>query len=113
MTTPLSVRHQGLLTLLIERDGDALVLRAVGEIDIATAKALDEELRRALSCDASPIVLDLGKVEFLDSIGLQVLLLGAERSRQNGNRLRIRNESAAVRKVIAVSGVEPALPLGA
>jgi anti-sigma B factor antagonist len=66
-----------------------------------------------LSCDASPVVLDLGEVDFIDSTGLRVLLWGAERSRQNGNRLRMRNESAAVRRVIEVSGVESLLPLTA
>src|SRR5215212_11482598 len=80
-----------------------LLVRALGELDIATADALDEELRRVWYCDASPMILDLGKVDFIDSMGLRTLLAVAKHSRENGDRLRIRPPPAAVRRVIEVS----------
>jgi len=111
MATSISVRQEGLLTVRVDQEGDSLLVRASGEIDIASAKMLEEELRRALSCDASPIALDLAEVSFIDSTGLRVLLWAAERSRENGNHLRMRNGSAAVRRAIQVTGVERSLPV--
>ena len=93
------------------------MVRASGELDLASAKMLEEELRRTMAVrritasDASPIVLDLGKVDFIDSAGLGVLLWAAEHSREDRNRLRIREGSAAVRKIFEVKGVQGMLPL--
>jgi anti-sigma B factor antagonist len=111
LAASVSVRKDGRLTVRIERDGDSLVVRALGELDIATANSLDEELRRVWYCDASPIMLDLGEVDFLDSVGVRSLLAVAKNSRENGDRLRIRLASAAVRRVINVVGFERSLPL--
>jgi anti-anti-sigma factor len=44
-------------------------------------------------------------------MGLRALLAVAKHSRETGNRLRIRQDSAAVRRVITVTGLERALPL--
>jgi anti-anti-sigma factor len=87
------------------------VVRASGELDIATANSLDEELGRVWYCDASSIILDLGEVEFLDSVGMRSLLAAAKHARENGKCLRMRIASAPVRRVIDVSGVERSLPL--
>ena len=113
MAISVSVSKHGLLTMRIDRDGDSVVVRALGQLDIGTSKHLEEELRQALRCDASPVVLDLGKVDFIDSTGLRVLLWRAEHSRANGDWLRIRNGSAAVRKAVETSGVGPLLPITA
>jgi anti-anti-sigma factor len=101
----ISVRKKGLLTVRIDQDVRPLSVRASGEIDISNARFLEEELRRAFSVDAPLILLDLGQVDLIDSTGLRVLLWAAEHSHENGNRLRIRNGSAAVRKVVEASGV--------
>ena len=111
MAASVSVRKDGGLTVRIEQDGDSLLVRASGELDIATASTLDEELRRVSYCDAAPIILDLGELDFLDSMGLRTVLAAAKHSRETGDRLRIRPDSAAVRRVITVSGLERSLPL--
>ena len=80
-------------------------------VSVARTAGLDEELRRVWYCDAAPILLDLGEVEFLDSVGVRSLLAAAKHSRENGDRIRIRPDSAAVRRVITVSGLEDSLPL--
>ena len=67
MAISVSVSKHGLLTMRIDRDGDSVVVRALGQLDIGTSKHLEEELRQALRCDASPVVLDLGKVDFIEN----------------------------------------------
>jgi anti-anti-sigma factor len=111
LATSVATRKDGRLTVRIEQGGDSLTVRALGELDIATADTLAEELGWVWRCDAAPIVLDLGEVDFLDSVGLRALLAVAKHSRETENRVRIRQDSAAVRRVITVSGLEGALPL--
>jgi anti-sigma B factor antagonist len=101
------------LTVQVDQGDDPLVIRAFGEVDIASARTLEESLRQVLGRDHSSIILDLAGVSFIDSTGLRVLLWAVAHSRENGDRLRIRCGSAAVCRVIEVTGLERSLPLTA
>ena len=61
------VCEDGLLTVRVEQEGNELVVRASGELDIASAKRLEGELLQAIDSDAAAVVLDLGGVSFIDS----------------------------------------------
>jgi anti-sigma B factor antagonist len=112
MEPSISVREDHLLTVRSESDGCSLLVRASGEIDFASAAMLEEELGRALGCDASVIALDLGDVEFIDVTGLGVLVAAAERFREEDNRLSMwLGSGAAVRRLVELCGVEGQLPL--
>jgi anti-anti-sigma factor len=104
------VREDGALSLLAEQDGDAIVIRAVGELDIASAKTLEAELGEAVSA-ASAIVLDLDGLSFIDSTGLRTLLRAAQLASRHGSALRIRRGSPQVERAIEVAHVEDLLPL--
>jgi anti-sigma B factor antagonist len=54
--------------------GDWAVLAVRGEIDVATAPQLREELLELVSAGRKQIVVDLSGVDFLDSTGLGVLV---------------------------------------
>jgi anti-sigma B factor antagonist len=53
---------------------DAAVVIPTGELDLATAPALEEALQRGFDGDAAHVVLDLRELEFIDSSGLRTLL---------------------------------------
>lgn len=109
----ISIRKHGSLTIRTEQPGDSLVLRANGELDIASAPGLEHSLLHALESGASSVVLDLTAVTFIDPVGLRVLLWGAGRSREHGDRLRIDCGSPAVRQLIDLTGSGRDLPLSA
>ena len=71
------VRQDGRLTVQVEQAGDALMLRASGELSHSTAERFEAELRQAIDADASIVVLDLSSVGFIDSTGLRVLISAA------------------------------------
>jgi anti-anti-sigma factor len=106
---------RGALTIRVEPQGTERVTERVlhvsGELDHASAQALDDELREAI-VESSPVVLDLGEVNLIDSTGLRVLVLAAKQSALNGNRLKIHRVSDSVRRVIEISGLDRALRLG-
>jgi anti-anti-sigma factor len=62
----LSVQHR--------RDGDRYTLLLSGELDIAAAPQLEKEAQKLLFQQASELVLDLSKLEFIDSAGLNAIL---------------------------------------
>ena len=112
MGPSISVRKDRELSVRIERDGGALLLRVSGAIELASAWMLEGELDRAFGGDASSIALDLGDVDFIDAAGLWVLVSGAKRFRDQGDRLFMSlGESGAVRQLVEFSGVEGELPL--
>ncbi len=113
MATSISVRNHGGLTIRIDQHGDSLVVRAAGELDIASAPALEDSLRHALESGASSLVLDLTGVTFIDPTGLRVLLWGAAHSHAEGDRLRIDCGSVPVRRLLELTHKEQPLPLTA
>ena len=55
------------------------IIELVGELDLDGAPRLEEALRAAEAGDAASIVVDLGQLEFIDSTGLRLLVLAADR----------------------------------
>jgi anti-sigma B factor antagonist len=105
------VREEGVLTTKVGEEGNELVVRASGELDVASAKTFEDQVRRAIDSEASTVVLDLEGLTFIDSTGLRTLLMAAELSRSKARRLRVR-ASKEVRRAVEVSGVEDSLQLG-
>jgi anti-sigma B factor antagonist len=89
--------------------GGRVVLHVEGELDISTAPWLDRALAEAKAGDARSIVLDLGRLDFIDSSGLCVLMLHARCDSQSG-RLLFRKGSPQVQRVFELSGTAHLLP---
>lgn len=104
------VREDVGLTVRVEQEGEALVIRPVGELDLSTTQTLDAELRRAINDDRSEVILDLGGLSFIDSSGLRLLVFATAHSQANGDRLRMLRGSAPVERVIQLSGLDGSLP---
>lgn len=102
-------RNLGRLVLRSERDGDTHVVELLGELDIAGAPALDEELLRVESEDAPSILVDLRGLEFIDSTGLRLLVMAAERSKDSG-RLALLRGPDQVHRVFELTDLVGRLP---
>jgi anti-anti-sigma factor len=59
---------------------DEVLVRPVGELDLATVPMVDEQLSELSSAGFTRLVLDLRSVRFLDSTGLRMLLAWNGRS---------------------------------
>jgi anti-sigma B factor antagonist len=93
----------------VERSNGRVVLRARGELDLSTAPTLEHALD-SLGKGPSEGLLDMTAVSFMDSSGLRLLIIAAERARDQGRRLSI-VPSRAVSLVIDQVGLRAALPL--
>jgi anti-sigma B factor antagonist len=96
--------------ITIEPLEDGCVMRAAGEIDVATAGTLREQLAAARAARLTTL-LDLSAVNFIDSSGLHVLLDGARWVDADKWALFIVRPSAAVLRLLEVSGTSEMLPV--
>ena len=100
------------LSVQVHPNKDALVIRAIGDLDLASASAFETKVREALASGVLAMLLDLSQVEFIDSTGLRALLAAEQLARTNQCRFGIwRKVSPAVERAIDVAGLADRLPL--
>lgn len=88
------------------RDGDHAVLIGVsGELDLASSPELERELERATASDLELLVIDLRKLEFMDSTGLSVLVRAHQKATQSGKRFAIVKGPQQVQRLLSLTGV--------
>jgi anti-anti-sigma factor len=103
-------RNLGTLSVRSERDGDSHVVALLGELDLAGAPTLEQELLRVEASDAPSIVIDLASLEFIDSTGIRLILAADARSRMDGDRLALIRGPRAVHRVFELTGIAERLP---
>jgi anti-anti-sigma factor len=74
------LRVQSQFRVEVRREGRATVIAVSGELDLATSGALEQELERVESADAALLILDLGKLEFIDSTRLSLVVRAHQRA---------------------------------
>lgn len=81
------------------------VIAASGEIDVATAAELRDQLTRLIADDHRQLVVDLEGVDFIDSTGLGVLVGAVRRARSADGDLRLVCTNSRLLKVFDVTGL--------
>lgn len=82
------------------------VVAASGEIDVAAAPALREELAAIIAEGTPRIVVDLERVDFIDSTGLGVLVGAARRAHSAEGDVRLVCTNSRILKVFDVTGLD-------
>ena len=100
----------GRMSMVSERDGEIHTLSLNGELDLANAPDVEQELRRIESTDADVILVDLRDLSFIDSTGMKLLVGAAARSRAQ-NRLVLEGATPGVLRVLRIAGIVNLLPL--
>ena len=68
--------NDGLVGLAIENQGDVIIARLTGELDIAGAPSTGEQIGQAVPNSALGLVVDMSELEFIDSSGVAMCLVG-------------------------------------
>lgn len=88
------------------QDGDqALVIEVSGELDLASSPELERELERGAASDAELLIIDLRKLEFMDSTGLSVLVRAHQQVTQAGKRFAVVKGPQQVQRLLSLTGV--------
>jgi anti-sigma B factor antagonist len=93
------------LGVALSWDGDLPLLTAEGDLDLLGAPALHAAVQELRDRGATTIALDLSGVDFLDSVGISVLIAVRQRLGHEGGGLILRQVSAQTRRTLDMAGI--------
>ena len=96
----------------IEPQRETVRVRPIGELDLATVPVVEEQLSELHAAGFTSLTLDLRGVRFLDSTGLDLILLWDLRSRTDGFEFRIIAGPPAVQRLFDLTGTTEGLDFG-
>lgn len=96
-----------------EQRGGATILVLRGEIDVYTAPRLRQTIVDLVDGGTSRLVVDMERVDFLDSTGLGVLVEGLKRVKSRGGSLSIVATQDKILKIFDITGLNKAFPIHA
>lgn len=100
--------QDGLLVVELQDEGHRVRFALSGELDLANACTAELKLEEALS-SRRPVLIDLSKLEFLDSTGIALLVTAL--GRPAARRIEfVPSETPGVRRVLSLTGLEERLP---
>ena len=104
-------RQGGIMSVtLCVRPGDGGTIVAIsGEVDVCTQALLQQALLRIIRERGAKLMLDVSSVSFMDCVGLRALLATRRRAEMRGGCMRLIVASAAVRRIIKLTGTHEAL----
>ncbi|HTR69210.1 MAG TPA: STAS domain-containing protein [Mycobacteriales bacterium] len=101
------------LSLSTRSEGDRTVVAVGGEIDVYTAPKLREHLIDLVSGGAHHIIVDMERVDFLDSTGLGVLVGALKRVRSEDGSLDLVCTQDRILKIFRITGLTKVFPIHA
>ncbi|MCB1029837.1 MAG: STAS domain-containing protein [Acidimicrobiales bacterium] len=94
------------LRIDVGQQGSWTVLGVGGEIDVATAPRLRDQMIAALSEGKHNLVVNLEAVDFIDSTGLGVLISGLKRVKTHGGEFRLVSAEQRLLKIFEITGLD-------
>src|SRR5215469_83451 len=99
------------LTISVSPEPGYVAVSVAGEIDMATAPQLREQLASVVSGGAQRVVVDLAQVAFLDSAGTAVLTATHRVLAGKAGSLALASPSPAAWRVLSLLGVDQVIPV--
>lgn len=93
------------LTVSTEHHGAVSVVSVVGELDMATAPQLQQQVTELVEADRVRVVFELSGVSFCDSTGLSVFVRAKNHCDAAGGVVRLAAPQRAVLRILEVSGL--------
>lgn len=94
------------LEIFIESEGDAKIVRPVGDIDLSGAPALRQQISQAQQENPSRLIVDLSGVPYMDSSGLATLVEAMQIARRNDAMLIICSLQDKVRSIFEIARLD-------
>ncbi len=82
------------------------IIELEGEVDVYTAPQLKQQMISLLEGGARQMIVDLTKVEYLDSTALGVLIGGLKRMREMDGNMVLVCPSPRIRRVFEITGLD-------
>ncbi|MCW2998963.1 MAG: hypothetical protein JWN65_2512 [Solirubrobacterales bacterium] len=99
------VRASDMLTVRTAKDSSTFLITLSGDLDLSNAAKLERVLREAADSHAAEIVVDLSHLQFIDSTGVQLLILADRGAQASGRRFSLLRGTDMVQRVFEVCGL--------
>jgi anti-anti-sigma factor len=93
-------------SLSIRSKPSAIVVQLGGELDLASFHELEHALAPAVDSASGLVVLDLGRLEFMDVSGLRALMRSRRRAESAGKQLVLAAPPAAITRLLSLTRQE-------
>jgi anti-sigma B factor antagonist len=90
-------------------DGDFIVIRLRGEVDLSWSQDVRKAILDALETDGVGVLLD--EVSYIDSSGIAALVEGFQNARTTGKKFALVSVSDAVRAVLELARLDRVFPI--
>jgi len=95
-------RKNGALDISSRRLNAGIVIAVRGEIDLASAPAVEQRLRDA-GASHDLVALDLSETTFMDSTGVHMVITADHQLRERGGRLVVVQETPQIRRLFELT----------
>ena len=95
----------------IRRQGRTVVLELGGEIDMRSFGELKNKFKELYSEKPAVLLVDMSKVEFMDSSGLATLVGALKWCRLNGSELKLAGLTQRVRSIFEICRLDSAFQI--
>jgi anti-anti-sigma factor len=86
-------------------DDGTRILDLEGEVDVYTAPLLRQEIMDQVDAGVKRLLVNLAKVEYLDSTGLGILIGGVKRMREQEGTLRLVAPPPRITRIFEITGL--------
>ena len=93
-----------------ERQGGAMIAKAVGRIDGANAREFENALHATLGENDKALILDMQSLSYVSSAGLRVILMAAKMLQRRGGKFVVCSLSDSINEVFEISGFNRIIP---
>ena len=81
-----------------------------GRLDAAGAQVAEADFNAAVAA-APNVIVDLGKVPFIASVGIRLLVLGTQTQAKLGGKMVLMNPDDVTRKILKTTGIDQLVPV--
>lgn len=92
------------MTVTKQKEGSTLTVGVEGRLDTLTAPELEAEIKTDID-DVTDIIFDFGKLEYISSAGLRVLMFAMKTTKAKNGSMVVRNVSDYIKGIFKVSGI--------
>ncbi len=111
LISTLGVSVQSVFRVEVRNQGRAAIIAVSGELDLASSPSLETEFERVSRTDSEVLVLDLRRLEFMDSTGLSVIVKAHQRLADEGRALYLVRGPQQVQRLLDLTGVAERIQL--
>jgi anti-sigma B factor antagonist len=81
-----------------------------GRLDIAGTQAAEAQFNAVVAVGPN-VIVDLGKVSFISSLGIRLLVAGAQTRSKLGGKMVLMNPDDTTRKILKTTGIDQIVPI--